>query len=80
MVGRVSRDGIGVLGNGVAVVTVLEEPVPCAADGVIADGVETEVKRAIHYGEMGHTLRAQTKATPQTQQGSAAWPGENGEM
>lgn len=28
---RVSHDGVGVLGNGVAVVAVLEEPVPCAA-------------------------------------------------
>lgn len=45
VVGRVSRDGIRVLGDGVAVVTVLEKPVPCAADGVIAEGGETEMRQ-----------------------------------
>lgn len=59
---RVSRDGVRVLGDRVAVVTVLEEPVSCAAGGgIAAEGGETprEVDK-----RMGWTLY--TLATPQT--------------
>lgn len=58
MVGRVSRDCIRVLGNRVAVVPVLEEPVPCAVHGGVADRQERETVK-----EMGAHLAGSNKSS-----------------
>lgn len=68
MVVRVGRDGIGVLGNRVAIVTVLEEPVPCAANGGIAEGVEKDIRKIDAWRD-GATRESYT-----TNWRRAAWP------
>lgn len=58
MVVRVSRDGIRVLGNGVEVVPVLEEPVPCAGNRSVAEGGETDVSERDKMARWGtHWLK-----------------------
>ena len=64
MVGRVSRDCIRVLGNRVAVVPVLEEPVPCAVKGTRSAGSDDGIYSYSRGRPNERTERLGNKKTP----------------
>lgn len=80
VVGWVCCDGIRVLGNRVAVVTVLEEPVPCAVNGGIADRRQrAEDSREIDKRRVGPGAYPNKSYTTHTLLAEAAWPKQNTE-